>query len=87
MGNWNRTLSGLVCNLYVRICASWKGENKTGMSRLCALLIAESFTSRDEGPKPNSFPDLFQATVEPLPGVLNVWKLDAGIKNRVYWPY
>lgn len=29
----------------------------------------------------------FQATVEPLPGMLNVWKLDAGIKNSMYWPY
>lgn len=28
----------------------------------------------------------FQATAEPLPGALNVWELEAGIKNRVYWP-
>lgn len=53
---------------------------------LSAVILAERGNQQGKGCKAKFIPRPFQA-FEPLPGVLNVWKLDAGIKNRVYWPY
>lgn len=67
-----------MCMLEVRKC-DWN-------VKVMCFYLSREIHQQGWGYKAKFIPRPFQATVELLPGVLNVWKLDAGIKNRVYWP-